>query len=366
MQAINDSRRNMLRAMAALGAVSTATLAGCGGGGAELDAEAAAGSLTIGPITGFSSVIVNGVAFDETSATITDDDDMVIAAGALKLGMTVEVDSALPEQASQRARARAIRFGWEIVGPVSAIDPAAGTMVVLDQTVRVGEETHFGEELIGGLAGITIGAVIAVNGFIDVAAGQYVATRVEGRPNAPAYRLRGRIADLDTTAKTCRIGGALISFANTPADRLPREFRDGMMARATLNKQPAAGRWVAIAIRHAAALAASLPRAHVRGAITEFVSAQDFKVNGLAVDARAAVFPDGTDGLKLGVRVEVLGLLRDGVLIAARVELDERHWRDRHGVRVRGTVGSLDAAARTMRVRGVPVAWDERTVFEGP
>ncbi len=238
---------------------------------------------------------------------------------------------------------------------------------MLDQLVRIGEQTHFGEALGGGLADISIGAVIAVNGFIDLAAEAYVATRIEPRPAAPAYRLRGRLADLDTAAGTCRIGRALISFAGLSADKLPRDWRNGMMVRATLQRDKVGDRWVALMIRHAAALAAALAasRAHVRGAITRFGSAQDFDVNGLTVDARAAIFPDGTAGLGLGVRVEVLGLLRDGVLIAARVELDERHWRDRHAVRLIGPIGAIEPANRIMRVRGVPVSWNDATVFDG-
>ena len=361
------SRRTMLRTIAAFGAVSAASLTGCGGGGAE-EPELGASSLTIGPITGFGSVIVNGVAFDDSAATVSDDDGLPMSVGALALGMTVEVDSELPEQANARAVARAIRFGWEIVGPVTAIDVAAGELRVLDQVVRIGEQTCFGESLGAGLPDFALGQVVAVNGFIDVAAGAYVATRIEARPDATAYRLRGRVADLDLAAGTCRIGAALITFAGLGADRLPRDLREGLMVRATLAKDPVGGRWVAQMIRHAIALAAaaaSLPRVHVRGAITEFTSATDFKLDGLAVDASAAAFPDGRADLGLGVRVEVLGLLRDGVLVAARVEIDERHWRDRHGVRLAGPVSRVDVVARRMSVRGVPVAWNDLTRFDG-
>src|SRR5262245_31816300 len=67
-------------------------VAGCGGdGGVDSGGTGAAASFASGPITGFGSVIVAGVRFDERGATVQDADGNVRPASDLALGMTVEV-----------------------------------------------------------------------------------------------------------------------------------------------------------------------------------------------------------------------------------------------------------------------------------
>ncbi|MDH5540523.1 MAG: hypothetical protein OEY03_14070, partial [Rhizobacter sp.] len=66
-------RRTALRFTTLIGAALV--LVACGGGGSSAPpAGASASSFTAGPITGFGSVIVNGVRFDDSSASISDDD----------------------------------------------------------------------------------------------------------------------------------------------------------------------------------------------------------------------------------------------------------------------------------------------------
>ena len=87
-----SSRQRRASAWAALTAtLAAALLVACGGGAAD-PGTAAPSSPTAtvyaaGPITGFGSVIVNGVRFDDTSASITDDDGKTMAESQLRLGM---------------------------------------------------------------------------------------------------------------------------------------------------------------------------------------------------------------------------------------------------------------------------------------
>ncbi|MFO0443223.1 MAG: hypothetical protein ACK50F_02970, partial [Betaproteobacteria bacterium] len=86
------SRRTLLAAAAASSA--SALLAACGGGGSNEPESptATASSFTDGVIAGFGSVIVGGVRFDDSKAAVTTEEGTALAAGALRLGMTVEVD----------------------------------------------------------------------------------------------------------------------------------------------------------------------------------------------------------------------------------------------------------------------------------
>ncbi len=72
-------------------ALCLALLAACGGGGG-VDTGGTGGAVPAvasGPITGFGSVIVGGVRFDDSSAEVEDLDGTRRSRDELRLGMTV-------------------------------------------------------------------------------------------------------------------------------------------------------------------------------------------------------------------------------------------------------------------------------------
>lgn len=354
--------RTALAATTAIAA--TALLVACGGGDVTptTATPAAATTYTQGAITGFGSVIVGGVRYDDTSAEVADDDGTVRSRSELKLGMMVEVDAGTVDRAAASALALRIRLGNEIVGPVGAIDTVASTVQVLGQTVLITSSTVFDETLAGGLSALTAGAVVEVYGILDPANGRVVATRVEAESSATFYKLRGAIAGLDTTAKTFTINGQLISYASLPGIGVPPGLTNGQIVRVRLLTTPVAGAWVATALRGGLRLPEVTRRdAHVEGVITVFTSSSNFQVNGLTVDARAATFPDGTAGIVLGARVEVEGTVTDGVLVASKVEIEERRTLGLRPLELRGELGGLNTTDKTFALRGVTV-WYGGTV----
>ena len=351
------SRRTLLAAAAASSA--SALLAACGGGGSD-EPEAAiatASSFTDGVIAGFGSVIVGGVRFDDSKAAFTTEEGTALAAGALRLGMTVEIDGGRVDRAAASALALRIRLNSELLGPVGASDAAAGTVVVLGQTVLVTTSTVFDDTLSGGLAALTAGRIVEVYGIPDPANARVVATRIEAEDAAPAYKLSGRIASLDTTARTFTINGQVVNYASVPAAQVPPGLANGQSVRVRLQTAPVAGQWVATALRAGRRWPESMGEAKLEGVITAFASASSFSVNGLPVNASAATFPDGTTGLALGARVEVSGSIVAGVLQATTVEIEERRFPGPRVWDLRGEVGLLDTAAKTFALRGVTVAY---------
>lgn len=367
----HTSTRQLPRWRAALAAaLSAATavvaLVACGGGGggdgaaAGGGSTAAADSYTLGTISGFGSVIVGGVRFDDSNATIEDEDGNAFRSSDLKLGMRVQLDGRGVDHALGTGIAQRIRFGSEIVGPVGAIDTGASTVVVLGQTVLVTTATIFDSSLSGGLSALTAGAVIEVHGILDETTGKVTATRIEPKPAAAFYRVRGVVSAYDATAKTFKIGSELISFASVV--NVPPTLANGRIVRVQLQTTQVAGAWVATRIGLGVrGPSTGISDAHVEGAITAFTSTTAFEVNGLKVDAASAAFPDGTSGIVLGARVEVTGTVSNGVLVATKVELDDR---DGHGPRLlelHGPIASIDTTAKTFALRGVTV-WYGGTV----
>jgi len=358
------TRRQLLLGAASLGA--TSLLAACGGGGGESadDGAASAASFTSGPISGFGSVIVGGVRFDDTLALIVDEDGNRATRGDLKLGCVIDIDAGRIDRAEARAVALRIMLGGALVGPVGAVDTTATTLTLLGQTVLVTTSTVFDAAITGGLAGLTVGNVYEVHGLFDPANNRFVATRIAPKSGATEYRLRGVISELDTTARTFKIGSELINYAGVPNADVPSTLANGQFVRVLLQTTQVNGAWVAIRLRHSVRTFEPRPDVHVEGVITVFTSAQSFEINGLHVDATNATFPDGTAGIVLGARVEVEGSIVNGVLVATKVEMEDRRDRGRRLLEFRGEMGNLDTTAKTFALRGLTI-WYGGTVTYG-
>jgi hypothetical protein len=355
------SRRQLLLTAASMGAASL--LAACGGGGsdgapADPPGGAASASFASGPITGFGSIIVGGVRFDDSSARIEDDegeDRSRDRARLLKLGVCVEIEGGRLDRLLGLGVAIRVVLGHSLLGPVNAVDTAAGTLTLLGQTVMVTTSTIFDESITGGLAGIPVGSIVEAHALYDPVTRRFVATRLELSPGATEYRLRGVISDLDTTAKTFKIGSETINYGSTPAPGLQALLANGAFVRVRLQTTPVAGAWVATRLRIGLrSLEIRNAEAEVEGTITAFTSLQSFEVNGLRVDASNATFPDGTADIVLGARVEASGQIVDGVLVATRVELKEPRL-GKLEFELHGEIANLDTAAKTFALRGLTV-----------
>ena len=82
------------------------------GEGAQAGGPApSASAYAAGPVSGFGSVIVNGVRYDDSAALVQDDDGAPSSRDRLKLGWMVEVEAAAVDRAAGTGRALRIRFG---------------------------------------------------------------------------------------------------------------------------------------------------------------------------------------------------------------------------------------------------------------
>ncbi len=375
---------NSLRATALAAAVavsSAALVAACGGGGGAADAGSAGASAgtaayTMGRIDGFGSIVVGGIRYDDSSATVADDNGTSRSNSELKLGMVVQLEATAVNAAASSATATRVRFGNEVVGPVTAVGSGGATLTVLGQTVVINASTVIDNRFAGGLAGITAGAVVEVHGVLDTAAGNIVATRIEPATAAAAYGLRGTVASLDTAAKTFRLGGQLISYAGVTA--VPSTLANGVVVRVQLQTAQVAGAWVATRLGLGQRLPDSnMPanvQAHVEGAITVFTSVANFEIGGIKVNAANAVISDGGTTIALGSRVEVEGTMTNGVLVATKVKAEPAEVRvggnggggntggtggttSTRPLELHGAISAVNSTAKTFELRGVTVSY---------
>lgn len=363
-------RRLLLAAMAS--AFGSTALVACGGGGGGDAAGApvpappppsATGSFTSGAISGFGSIIVNGVRFDDSGAEVFDDDGQRRGSDDLKLGQQVEVESSSIDRNAGTGVATVIRYGSELKGPVESVDAANSRFVLLGQVVEVVGTTVFGPSLAGGLAALAVGQILEVHGRLDTARSVTVASRIDLEDSTSSYKLRGVIAALDTTAKTLRIGTAVIAYAG--ASEVPASLAVGQGVRVELQTTPSGGVWQATRVRSDARKPEDRAEAEVKGLITSVESATRFSVDGLAVQADAAQFPDGQGVVQLGAFVEVEGRITGGVLVASSVKSeDEGGENEGEDFELHGTISALDTSAKTFVVRNVTVRYGSSVVYK--
>lgn len=339
-----------------LAAMSSAVLAACGGGGGGGIAgisTGGTGSFSSGTVRGFGSIIVNGVRYDDSRASVFADDGVAVGSSAVRLGMVVEVNggSITTDAAGvASAIANSVAIRSEIKGPVSAV--SGNTLTILGQQILVTASTVF-DDNVGGLATVRVNDVLEVYGLF-VSSGNYNATRVERVTGVNAsFKLRGVVSNLNTTNRTFNIGTVAVGYtAITPSITL----QNGQFVRTTLSLVPGVnGVYQATSIVNSATLAAAATsglEAEVEGYVTSFTSATSFSVNGVPVDARNATRTP-TTGLVLGAEVEVSGTVQNGVLVAREVKLESASENERF--EVKGMMTSLNTQARTFVVRGVTV-----------
>ena len=323
-----------------------------GGGTAGVD-TGGTGSFSSGRISGFGSVIVNGVRYEDNAARIADDDDdVVLRSDDLKLGMVVRVQAGPVTPGNgdtlPTATATTITVETQIKGPVQS-KTAPDTLVVFGQTVKVDATTVFEEGLT--FAAIAVGNVLDVSGFAD-AAGVVTATRVERENNANEFKVRGVITNLDATQRTFTIGTAKFIFPT--AARLPAApLQNGLFVRVRAQTAPDAnGNFVVTRIDVRDALE-DRGEAEAEGILVN--TGGVLSVNGITLDvSRLAA---GTATGLVGRRVEVEGQLVNGTLVVRQIKADD----DAAQVDVRGTLSQVDTTRQTFVVRGLTFHYSGQT-----
>lgn len=297
--------------------VALAAGAGCGGNGtAGVGGVGSASSSSTGVITGFGSVYVNGVEFN-TAGTSVSIDGASGTEAQLKVGMVVKVDGTINGDGIT-GNAASIKFSSDVEGPISAKNTGANTLTVLGQTVIVDSATIF--EGATGLSDPTlvVGNNIEVSGFRNTSG--IVASRIE-KKTAGKIQVKGTISNLDTGAHTFTLGALTVDYGSL--NPLPT-LSNGVLVE--VKASTAAVPLIATRIEVEDTAEAEGHKVEVEGYISGFTNAaNDFKVanQGVRVSANTIYETGAASDLNNGAKIEVEGVLTNGVLVAGKVSVKQ-------------------------------------------
>ena len=334
-------------------------LAGCGGGGGSSTGTGSAGVVQ-GTITGFGSVIVNGIRFHTGSTNFQIEGDDNPSQSDLDEGMVVTVEGTIDPGGTTGTATRLV-FQNELEGPINAIDPAMGTVDVMGSSVVVDGNTMFQGVTPPDLTGLAVGNVIEVSGFPG-GTGLLQATHIQLKAvdvtthlaAGNTLEVRGELLNLNTLAGTFTIGSLVVNYLDFPADI--SDMVGGLTGMVEVKSTVGfngSSELVATKVEpdNGALGAAQGVKVEVEGLIASFVSAASFEINGQPVDASNATYFNGAEeDLANNVRVEAEGLIQGGILVASKLKFK--------GNRIRITAfvdtGGVSTANSTVTLMGLP------------
>jgi len=345
------------------------SLAACGGGGSSSTDTVSTTSdgTSVGPVTGFGSVYVNGTRF-RTDGSV-DSDDGIEREDQLEKGMILKVNGSWDDDGD--GEARLVSYDDTLRGPVTSASwddiNRTGQIELLGQVVLLDGQTAF-----GGISPVTLASdpaayQVRVSGWrLDDGRFQaaYVSVRNLGSSmdDANEAELEGVVENLDPDAETFTINGFLVDYTNAVADDdfSLDALENGLVVEVEGQLNAAGDTLLAEEIDDEDDLFDDDDDAEVAGDIANYdAAAGQFEINGVTVRLTSDTeFDDlSRDSLQDGLRVKVEGEFRNGVLVAEEVE-------GRDGdAELDGVVESIDLDAERLVVSGVEVRLTSATLI---
>jgi hypothetical protein len=296
-----------------------AALTGCGGGGggnllASLPGTGGTGAplFTQGSISGFGSVIINGIKFDDLQATVQIDGAQASSAD-LRLGMVAGVQGV---RGADLALGQASNIEvWSIAqGVVTRV--GASEFDVAGMTIQTDSNTSF--EGVGSTAALLKGkswvivwglqanqdgihwtatrvAVIATN-TVTVSTGVVAVSKNEHTLNA--WKLSGATVSVLTDGQLVRVEGVVSSEENLAV--------------------------TSVKVLSAGFDTQSQDELEIEGVVTSVASTYSFMMGNISVNASRAVVDPTNGQVIVGARLEVHGVWSSSVLNASQIHIESQ------------------------------------------
>jgi hypothetical protein len=311
-------------------------LSACGGGGGQqagLPGTGGTGSplFAQGSISGFGSVIVNGIRFDDMQARVLVD-GLVATSADLRLGMVAEVQG---ERGADLTLGTASRIEVWTIAQGAVVRPDANGFGVAGMTIQTTGNTVF--DGISAASQLVSGQTVAVWGLQVGADGtRWSATRVAVLPGAVQVVSSGMVS----TSGTQRLMNGLVLTGS-----MAKDLSAGALVRVQ-GVLAADGNSIAvISVKSlsAGALVTGQGDVEIEAYVTAIASTSRFTMGNIEVDASSAIYtPSGTI-ITVGARVQIQGTWAAAVLKATKVGVEDAQ--ELSLAEISGTVTTFTSAA---------------------
>lgn len=347
-------------------------LAACGGSGSSDSPNLGTGTTpaptppvsttvtTTGVITGFGSIIVNGVHYQTNGSAISTDDSPAASEGDLAVGMMVTIDGTLDDD-GKSGNASRIRYNADVEGIVTRIDLANQQLRVLGQWVSYDDLTQFDGISLNRLR---VGDVVEVSGY-RTGPGSFYASRIELEDNDDDMKVRGLVSALDSAVKTFMLGELTVNYASAELE----DFGNQTLANDL---------WVKVEGSNYDAATNTLIATEVE--LQQHADDDDdsdvLKLEGIVVNyqsgislelAGRTIYLDNDTDYHYGVKAD----LADGISIKLKAERENGRWVAEDIVFIReamtkiaGMVSAVDVSQATLTVAGETFLITAQTQFE--
>jgi 3D (Asp-Asp-Asp) domain-containing protein len=331
------SRFNNSSASLLIASLFVSLVTACGGGKESANSNGTAALLQTtatsytGPITGFGSVVINGMRFATVGSSIADDDGIALNSSNLRLGSIVHVEGMSDNVAS--GTAGTIVVTPALLGTVDSVDASNTFLMVMGRKVSVNASTNYYNAATGlyaTLAAITTGSYVEVHGLVQ-ADGSFLATLIERRTAQAAYRIRGQVSNLDTVNKTFSVGTLAVNYGTSAITGL---LANSAWVKVQATTAPLLGVLTATAVLTQTAQAGGGASGLVAGVASSSVMklkgvaagapiANNITLAGVNVSLANALYLGGTAAaIAAGTALEVKGTWNGSTLQATLVEFE--------------------------------------------
>ena len=342
-------------------------LTACAEGGSSGTGLTAPGShTTVGAITGFGSVFVNGVEYDSKASTITLE-GVAQSEDKLAVGMVVKVNGSVNAD-GKTGVATTIAYADELEGIVLSIDAVAKTVNVMGQTVHVTAGTLYAGAPGYSLTTMQVNNVIEVSGYSS-GHGDIHATRIELKKAVFAgeeVNLKGVVTNLNAGAKTFTVGTLVIDYNLASVDS-SNGLSNDLYVEIKSTSAPVNNTFVATKIEikgdgHKGVVGQAGETLELEGVVTAVSSANAFDLDGQAIVLSPQTqYENGTAAnIVVDTKLEVEGQFdASGNIIAKTVK-----FREISTTRLSAYVSATDPTLNAVVVLGLIVKIDNLTVLE--
>ena len=354
-------------------------LTACGGGGGGGSASAV-GTSSVGVITGFGSVFVNGVEFETSTSSIVIDGNPA-SESDLSVGMVVEVRGT---DDGTSGTAFSIESNDELEGLVLANNIAAGgttgTLDIMGQTVNVTTDTVFESDVAGvtGVDQVAGGNIVEVHGFSD-GTGDIFATHLEvkaadlatylaGHPEG--IEVKGVVKGMDTAMQTFMLGSMTVNYAG--ASEVPAGLDNDLyvevksVAGLDINNALLASKVEVEDDGEAGHQGDEDDEFEIKGVISSDYDGSSFVIDGITVIVNDRTEFENLDSSSLlkGTMVDIEGSYdANGDLVARQIEFEDEADQEIKGVIESVTVSDTNTGTITL-TGGTPVVITSNTLMK--